>query len=290
MIGLYLMTQKGIAVLDAMTSESPKEIDWVVVGRDANNADDRRVEILEKCGRLGIEVFERNEEPPNRPKYLLAISWRWLIDPGESTLIVIHDSLLPKYRGFNPLVTSLINGDTEVGATALLATVDYDRGDIIAQSASKISYPITIQEATTVVCNNYSELALDILRPVSAGDAIVGEPQDERNASYSVWRDADDFRIDWASSSQKIRRQIDAQSFPYSGSVTSDGSRDIKILKAREVGDVNIANRDVGKTLFVNNGRPTIICGKGLLEVVSARYVDTSESVVPVKRFRTRYR
>jgi methionyl-tRNA formyltransferase len=50
----------------------------------------------------------------------IAISWRWMLK--VSNLIVIHDSLLPKYRGFSPLVNMLINGEDTLGVTVLFAT------------------------------------------------------------------------------------------------------------------------------------------------------------------------
>ena len=38
---------------------------------------------------------------------------------NSENLIVFHDSLLPKYRGFAPLVSQLINGEEYLGVTAI---------------------------------------------------------------------------------------------------------------------------------------------------------------------------
>ena len=57
----------------------------------------------------------------------------------KSKLIVFHDSVLPKLRGFNPLVTSLINGYEEIGVTVLYGTEDFDRGEIILQKKVNIT-------------------------------------------------------------------------------------------------------------------------------------------------------
>ena len=49
---------------------------------------------------------------------------------------------MPKYRGFAPLVNSLVNGEKIIGVTALFASEEYDNGDIIMQSSVDITYPI----------------------------------------------------------------------------------------------------------------------------------------------------
>jgi methionyl-tRNA formyltransferase len=54
----------------------------------------------------------------------------------------MHDSLLPKYRGFAPLPNALINGEREVGVTALFASEEYDMGDIVCQRRLAVEYPM----------------------------------------------------------------------------------------------------------------------------------------------------
>ena len=47
----------------------------------------------------------------------------------------MHDSLLPAYAGFSPLIWALINGEPEVGVTAHLMDDELDAGDIVLQRA-----------------------------------------------------------------------------------------------------------------------------------------------------------
>ena len=44
--------------------------------------------------------------------------------------------------------------------------------------------------------------------------------QMESEATYSVWRDEDDYLIDWTEDSDRIKRSIDALGFPYKGAKT----------------------------------------------------------------------
>src|SRR5262249_35136590 len=74
------------------------------------------------------------------PDIIVATNWRtWLPpeifqQPPRGTLQV-HDSLLPAYAGFAPLIWALLNGEPEVGVTAHLMDADFDAGDIVLQRA-----------------------------------------------------------------------------------------------------------------------------------------------------------
>ena len=85
---------------------------------------------------------------------MIVAGWRWLL-PSTEKLIVLHDSLLPRYRGFNPLVSQLIDKEERLGVTAFFASDRYDCGDIINQPSIKVSYPLKINEAIERVCNCY---------------------------------------------------------------------------------------------------------------------------------------
>ena len=43
----------------------------------------------------------------------------------------------------------------------------------------------------------------------------TGKPQNHRSATYSLWRDEEDFQIDWSQSAEVIVRHIHASSYPY---------------------------------------------------------------------------
>jgi len=197
----------------------------------------------------------------------LAISWRWIIEAESSILIVFHDSLLPRYRGFNPLVTALINGDEKIGVTASFATREYDRGGILDQSTSSISYPIRIQRAIETIIKNYEDLALRLGEAIANERDIKGRAQQESDASYSLWRDEDDYFIDWRASASAIKRFVDAVGTPYKGAAARLEGRIFRVLGAEEMEDVRIENRTPGKVIFSMDSKPVVVCGQGLLRI-----------------------
>src|SRR5512139_1144577 len=169
---LFLMTQKGLESLKAIASGFPGLTRSVVSARDPGVEKDYYDEIRECCGNSGIPFHDRSEGVRPESGYAIAISWRWIIPIGSFRLIIFHDSLLPRYRGFNPLVSALVNGESRVGVTALFATEEYDRGDIIARSEIPIAYPIRIQEAINRITACYTELSVFVAGTIAGGGEL----------------------------------------------------------------------------------------------------------------------
>jgi methionyl-tRNA formyltransferase len=289
-ITLYLMTQKGFEVLKALIDNNFNSlISHIVVGRDRNIENDFYNEIITICNQNNIIYKTRSEVYQVTSDFSIAISWRWLISNNNSQIIVFHDSLLPKYRGFAPLVNMLCNKEKEIGVTAILASEEYDKGDIIAQSSTKICYPIKVSDAIDLISKNYVDLVIKIFNDIANGDKIIATPQDEKLATYSLWRDEEDYIINWLKDSDQILNFINAVSSPFKGAVAYiDGLYKIRVLEAELENDVEIVNRDVGKVIFVKNKFPVIVCGSGLIKLLKVVDDRTQENLLPFKNFRVR--
>jgi methionyl-tRNA formyltransferase len=289
-IGFYAMTAKGEAVLKRFIAEFGSDtVGFVVTARDKRNAVDCADSIREIASDAGIPVYLRPTVPEEPVCACLSVSWRWLIPfSGDKKVIVFHDSLLPKYRGFAPLVSSLVNGEEKIGVTALLACDEYDRGPIIAQECISISYPITIDEAITLVLRCYENLAVHVGRKILSGKCETYS-QDETAATYSLWRDEDDYFIDWRWDAAKIRRFVDAVGYPYKGAVTILNDKKVRLLDCEETQDVAIVNRTPGKVIFVRDGEPVVVCGSGLLRIRRLVEDASGDNALPLKRFRSRF-
>jgi methionyl-tRNA formyltransferase len=287
---IFAMTEKGFEVVKAIVSAYPDLVETVIGSRDDHLADDRFEALQKFCVEHAVAFVDRRAATAPKTEFALAVSWRWLIAPGRCRLIVLHDSLLPRYRGFNPLVTALINGDREIGVTALYAVDEYDRGEILAQSVSRIAYPITISEAIVKVTTNYREVALAIAGTLSDGGVPVGFAQDEAAASYSLWRDEEDYFVDWSWPAERIKRFVDAVGCPYESAASIVDGKVLRLIKAEALPDVAVANRTPGKVIFVCDGRPVVTCGSGLLRIDELVDDASGVSVLPLQKFRTRFK
>ncbi|HUA63351.1 MAG TPA: formyltransferase family protein [Verrucomicrobiae bacterium] len=288
-LALYLMTERGHAVLrSVMARVGPEAIRMVIGSRDSQVQKDYYEELQVACGIAGVPFYDRQNAPVPDAKYALAVAWRWLIR-GVENLITLHDSLLPRYRGFAPVVNALLNGEQEIGVTALYATDEYDTGDIIRQERVAIEYPIKIQQAIERITPLYAEIAGGIASAIVDGKPLPRSKQDESQASYSPWRDDSDYQIPWTSDAARIRRFIDAVGYPYLGARTLLNGKTAIIHDAVEEADVRIEDRAAGKVIFERDGMPVVVCGSGLLRITRMTTVDGAD-LLPLKRFRSRFR
>ena len=287
-VAFYLLTGKGYGVLkEFIKTFSAVAIEVVFIGQDKNTENDYYNEIKQLCVDNNILFFDRNAEYEIKSEYVFAVSWRWLIKTDKK-LIVLHDSLLPQYRGFAPLVNMLINGEKKIGVTALFANEDYDCGDIIVQKSVDVAYPITIKAAINLITPLYSELVNVIVADYFQAVDIVGKKQSDKEATYSLWRDEEDYFINWNDSAINIKRFIDAVGYPYKSACSMVDNRTVRIKKSTVIDDLKIENRDVGKVIFFKENYPVVVCKEGLLRLDLVEDEDRNE--IKFQKFRLKFK
>lgn len=286
MVRLYLAGYKGYYVISRLPKEYLFYIDDVVIDTDSKVQKDYSKETENACKNYGLKFSLRKNLRSSTSKYGISIGWRFLIK-DNSPVFVFHDSLLPRLRGFNPLVTALINGDKHLGVSCLLATENYDRGPLIGQKSIEVNYPLKIKEAIELIGKEYLFLFVEVIKKIIENNVSYSD-QDESSASYSLWRDGEDYLIPWHWEAAKIKRFIDAVGFPYSGAKTYEKSNLLTVFDAQEVEDVKIENRVPGKVIFKNNDGYVIVCGKGLLQI--KHFFDSNQNEIDLsKKFRIRF-
>lgn len=285
------MSEKGYRSLTGIVeSFGSGVIDFIVYAKDKNVQQDYTNEIKNVADVNNIRIYEKSDDYVIKSKYIIAISWRWLIPiNSENILITLHDSLLPKYRGFAPLVNQLLNKEPYIGVTAIVSDTEYDKGGIITQSKTKVNYPIRIKDAIAEVSVLYVDVLKNVIRHAIENESLKTTTQNESEATYSLWRDEEDYNIDWNKSSSEIRNFIFALGFPYKGASAYILNKKIRIHDAIEFNDLVVVNRDVGKVIFMENNFPVVVCGKGLLKITEATYDESSESALPLNKFRIRF-
>ena len=194
---LYLMSRKGYVVIrDLVNYGYSQMIDKVIIAHDQNMKNDYYDEMQSVCKNAGVSVYDKKENITISSDFCITIAWRWMIPLNNTTrLIVFHDSLLPKYRGFSPLVNMIINKEPYIGVSSLFASEEYDKGDIIAQRKTAVTYPIRITDAIDQITPLFSEIVLEIFEKVKNGEELKATPQREEDCSYSLWRDEDEARL-----------------------------------------------------------------------------------------------
>ena len=97
--------------------------------------------------------------------------------------INVHPSLLPKYRGPNPYLQTILNGETTSGVTLHLVDDNYDTGAILIQDKVPIKVEDTskeLRERTVVAARSLVTKFLNSLN----SNIITPIPQIEEKATY----------------------------------------------------------------------------------------------------------
>ena len=232
-------------------------------------------EVKAFCQAEGYPFLDRENisaEALQRASLVFVAGWQYLIAHELERLVVFHDSLLPELRGFAPTVTALIGGKPRIGVSAFRPVEAFDAGPIYAQSSAAIRYPLKIRDAYATLAGCYADAARQVLAGVSEGRAPLNPtPQDDRQATYSVWRGPDDYLVDWRWPADRITRFVDAVGWPYAGAQTTYGGERIIVDDATESPELQFEDRHPGKIWRMDRGAPEVICGSGMIRIVSAR-------------------
>lgn len=289
---IFSLGEKGFSVVKALTESTSTHLIYCVIGQDDGVDEDHSARLATFCDQHGIGHSLRNDIVYDEGDYdlFLAVGWRWIIrDVPQEKLIVFHDSLLPRYRGFAPLVNALINKERVMGVTALLGAEEYDKGNTLLQKRLDIIYPTNIAREINRISNVYAHLAVELIMKLNNGVINrAGYPQDEKEATYSLWRDEEDYRIDWTDDAINIEHFISCVSQPYRGASAVLNGAIVRIAKARARAGIKIENRSPGKVVFVEGNLPVVVCGRGLLVLAEVRN-EHGESVLPLKYFRSKF-
>jgi methionyl-tRNA formyltransferase len=291
-IGFYLLGEKGFISLSEFVEKFGNEsVSFVVGAHDSGVENDWFQEIKHLCTAKKINFLERNVDTDADifDGYVFAIGWKWIIK-NPKNLIIFHDSLLPRYRGFSPIANMLINGEREFGVTALIAKKGYDEGEIVYQEKITVTYPVKIHKVINEIIPLYAKLVVKTASDIFQYRMLKSTPQDESLATYSLWRDNNDYFINWYSKSEDILRFINAVGSPYKGASAYLNSKVVRILDAEIVPNVVVENRIgfIGKNIFMDDGKPTVICIDGLLKLVDIKAEDGTSLIGKVP-FRSRF-
>ena len=191
----------------------------------------------------------------------------------------VHASLLPKYRGASPIVTSLLNGDRVTGVSFMQMEAGLDTGPVYRMCELEILPDDNADKLEMrlgkLAGENIEEVILEIAR-----HGLKPVPQCSEGSTYAKKICKEDGRVCWSKSADEICNMVRAYStwpcvsatFP-----TTDGSgATVKITRAEALPDVqNAVQGTILETKTVteigDDGKPlkikgiVIKCGKGRL-------------------------
>ncbi len=149
-------------------------------------------------------------------------------------IINSHFSLLPKWRGADPITHAILNGDELTGVSLMKIVERLDEGPLIIQKSLQVDKKDNQITLTEKLIDLSNKLLVEYL-PRYASGKLELKPQPGESPSYSKKVSKDDGIINWNKPAERLEREIRA----YAGwprSRTSIKNIDCIILEADTAG------------------------------------------------------
>ena len=194
---------------------------------------------------------------------------RKVIDYFPFGIVNSHFSLLPEWRGADPITYSILSGQKQTGVSLMLLTEKMDEGQLLAQTPLDVE-PNDTSASLTEKLIGCSYAALKTILPMY----LLGEtqPAEQMEASmvtadfpsYSRKLEKSDGLIDWAKPASVIEREIRAfQPWPKSRTRLVD----LEVIITRSKVKSQESRVNIGQVIIEDKSL-LIQCGSGLLEIL----------------------
>lgn len=179
-----------------------------------------------------------------------------VLDIPKYETINLHASLLPKYRGANPIQRAIINGDKETGICTMITELGLDCGDVCMKEI--------IQIADTTNCvdlfEEISDKSPELLEKTLIGlveNTISPQKQCEDGVCFANKLDKEECLIDWNKDAETIHNLVRGI-YKFPCAYFMYGGKIIKVLETK----VLSGNGTPGE--FINTGKEGIevACGE----------------------------
>jgi methionyl-tRNA formyltransferase len=143
----------------------------------------------------------------------------------------VHFSLLPRWRGANPVVAALLAGDSETGVSLMLLDQGLDTGPVIAGRTVTIGRDETAGVLTTRLADLGAQTLVDFLPGWVAG-GISAIPQPGDGVTHAPKLAKSDLLLDTSVPAEALARRIRALA-PNPGAVLMVGGVALRVLAGR---------------------------------------------------------
>ncbi len=186
-----------------------------------------------------------------------------VIDYFPLGIINSHFSILPEWRGADPITFAVLSGQKVTGVSLMYLVQAMDEGLLLGYGEQPLSKTITTPELTTQLIHLSDALLAQELPRVLAGKSKGGTPQSitGRTVSYSRKLIKQDGVIDWHKPAAVIEREIRAF-IGWPASRATFGSLDVIITAASVVEAAGPAG-----TPLVIDKHLIVPCGENALQI-----------------------
>lgn len=190
-----------------------------------------------------------------------------VLDIPKFETINLHASLLPRYRGANPIQRCIINGDTETGICTMITELGLDCGDICMQSKIDIPNDMTCEDLWLKISDDSPELLEKTLIGLY-NKTITPCPQCADGVCMADKLKKEETLIDWNKSAKDIHNLVrGVYHSPSAYFIRND--KIVKVLKTVVEGKDNKGN--IGDIIGADKNGVLIQTGDGIIRLVTVK-------------------
>ncbi len=186
-----------------------------------------------------------------------------VIDIPKFATINLHASLLPEYRGANPIATAIIDGKKITGITTMKTVLELDAGDICLQDKIEITPNMNVIELMDEISKCSPSLLDKTLKGLYEG-SLKSVAQENDKATFTKKLKKEDKKIDWMEPAQKLHNKIRGM-YKINTPHTIFKDKIVKILKT-EVVEANAGQ--AGEILEVSKLGIIVKCKENALKLL----------------------
>lgn len=188
-----------------------------------------------------------------------------VLDIPKYETINLHASLLPRYRGANPIQRAIINGDKETGICTMITELGLDCGDICQKLVIPISDTMNCEELWNEIAEKSPKMIEETLERLK-NKTLTPQKQCEDGVCMANKLTKEECLIDWTKTNTEIHNLIrgicrcPSAYFLFNEKI-------IKVIESKAVD----GSGEVGKIVNHSKEGVDIACGKGLLRLIKVK-------------------
>ena len=192
-----------------------------------------------------------------------------VLDIPKYETINLHVSLLPKYRGANPIQRAIINGDKKTGICTMITELGLDCGDICMKYPIEITKNMNCVELFELCASNSPELLEKTLIGIKDG-TLKPTPQCEDGVCFADKLKKEECKIDWNKSADEIHNLVrgvykcPGAFFEYNGKI-------IKVLETEPLESTNDSGVSIGEFANFSKQGIDVKTGNGYLRLIKIK-------------------
>lgn len=188
-----------------------------------------------------------------------------VLDIPKFETINLHASLLPKYRGANPIQRAIINGDKETGICTMITELGLDCGDVCLKKTIQITETMNCVELFEQISEDSPVLLEKTLIELYNGN-LTPTPQCKDEVCMANKLTKEETRLNWEKSALELHNlvrgiyKMPSAYFEYDGKI-------VKVLETKVIEDCGTC----GEFIKVTKDGIQVGCGENCLLLIRVK-------------------